>query len=301
NNLRSWVENEALPGHRIAATQVLTGGYSNENVLLTMAGGGRYVLRRYLRRNSCAVEAALSARLAGVVPVPEVVAADPAGRSAGEPVLLSVFAPGAPLADVMAQAPAELGAAAGETLARLGSVTFPAAGFFTGGDLVPGPPGTEPTEGLDVFVRRCLAEGNAAGHLTETEQQTLLRYAEKAAPELDELRGSRQLVHSDYNPKNLLAAQHDGRWRITTVLDWEFAFSSTPLVDVGNMLRDPRPPGFANAFLDGFHAGGGALPTNWRRLSQTLDLFALADFLTRPPDHRYFRKAVTRIRTLQTQ
>jgi Ser/Thr protein kinase RdoA (MazF antagonist) len=170
-------------------------------------------------------------------------------------------------------------------------VTFDAPGFFEDGTLRPGPPGMEPTSGLDVFVRRCLTEGNAAGHLSDEEQEALLRYAERAVPALAGLQGARQLVHSDYNPKNILV---DGP-RIAAVLDWEFAFSSTPLVDVGNMLRDTRPPGFADGFLDGY---GDRLPPDWRELSQALDLFALADFLTRPVDHRYFRKAVDRIRAL---
>ena len=61
------------------------------------------------------------------------------------------------------------------------------------------------------------------------------------------------------------------------------------------MLRDPRPPGFADGFLDGY---GDRLPPDWRELSQALDLFALADFLTRPVDHRYFGRAVDRIRGL---
>ena len=35
------------------------------------------------------------------------------------------------------------------------------------------------------------------------------------------------------------------------------------------------------------------LPPRWREISEALDLYALADFLTRPPGHRYFGKAVT--------
>nr|BFE70411.1 hypothetical protein GCM10020092_037120 [Actinoplanes digitatis] len=121
-------------------------------------------------------------------------------------------------------------------------MSFAAPGFFSGGALEPGPAGIEPTEGLDTFVRRCLAEGNGAGHLSDAEQRELLRFAEASTPGLEVLRGSRRLVHADFNPKNLLVGRDDdGHWRVTAVLDWEFAFSSAPLFDVGNMLRDPRP------------------------------------------------------------
>ena len=283
--VQAWLTGVALPGRRITAVRRLTGGYSNDNCLITTTGGA-FVLRRYLRRNSCALETALAARLARVVPVPEVVAADPTGDRAGEPVLLSTFVPGRPLGDVTGAR------AAGAALARIGSVTFSAPGFFAGGTLEPD--GAEPTAGLDHFVKRCLDEGNADGHLTDDEQRKLMRFAEEAAPALTALAGSRHLVHADYNPKNLLV---DGD-RVTAVLDWEFAFSGSPLFDIGNMLRDPRPPGFAAAVLDGFRAEGGDLPPDWRRLSRALDLYSLADFLTRPVDHRYFARAVERIREL---
>jgi hypothetical protein len=38
------------------------------------------------------------------------------------------------------------------------------------------------------------------------------------------------------------------------------------------------------------------MPPGWREISEALDLYALADFLTRPPGHRYFSKAVAVIR-----
>ncbi|MCO8275908.1 phosphotransferase [Actinoplanes sp. TRM 88003] len=297
SKIKAWVEEVALPGQRITGTRALTGGYSNDNTVLTTTGGGEYVLRRYLRSNKCALEAALAHRLTGVVPVAEVVAADPSGEKAGEPVLLSVFVPGTPVNELDEDAFLAVAHDVGATLARIGAVEFAAPGFFSGGRLEPD--GAEPAEGLDLWVDRCLKEGNAAGHLTPAEQDSLRRWARDAAPELASLKGSRRLVHSDYNPKNLLAAQSpDGSWRVAAVLDWEFAFSSTPLVDIGNMLRFPRPEAFTNGFLAGFRDGGGALPPNWRRLSQALDLFALADFLTRPVDHRYFTKAINRIRVM---
>jgi aminoglycoside phosphotransferase (APT) family kinase protein len=282
--VREWIG--AATGDRVVGARPLTGGYSNDNTLVAVAGGGEFVLRRYLRTNACAVEAALAARLSGVVPVAEVVAADPDGTATGEPALLSVFVPGRLLGEVLAGAPAAeaaaLGRSAGRTLAAIGTVTFAAPGFFSDGT-------------LDAFVRRCLAEGNAAGHLTGDEQARLVAFAERAAADLEAVHGARQLVHADYNPKNLLAGD-DGR--LTAVLDWEFAFSGSPLTDVGNMLRDPRPAGFADAFIDGFADGGGALPANWRALSRAVDLYSLADFLTRPPEHRYFQRAVHRIRDL---
>jgi aminoglycoside phosphotransferase (APT) family kinase protein len=302
NQLESWLEESALPGERVVETRVLTGGYSNENLLVVTAGGDRYVLRRFLRSNRCAVEAALVARLAGVVPVAEVLAADPEGKLAGEPVLLSRFVPGTLIGDVLptlsvAEA-AALGRSTGAALAAIGTVTFGQPGFFGDAELLPGPADIEPTAGLPAFVDRCLREGNAGETLTGPEQDALRRFAERSAAGLTAVRGARQLVHADFNPKNLLAVRRDGSWQVSAVLDWEFAFSSSPLFDIGNMLRHERPAGFVDGFLDGYVAGGGLLPDNWRPLSQALDLFSLADLLTRSPDHRYFRRALTTIRQL---
>ncbi|WP_161952716.1 phosphotransferase family protein [Actinoplanes sp. TFC3] len=130
------------------------------------------------------------------------------------------------------------------------------------------------------------------------EQRKLVSFAERSAADLEVLHGSRELVHADFNPKNLLVRHDDGRWVVAAVLDWEFAFSSAPLFDVGNMLGDPRPAAFTDGFLTGFRDAGGALPTNWHQLSRALDLYSLADLPTRPVDHRYFRRAVERIREL---
>jgi hypothetical protein len=65
------------------------------------------------------------------------------------------------------------------------------------------------------------------------------------------------------------------------------------------MLRFPGayPAGFGDGFIVGYRRAGGQLPPDWRELSQALDLYALADFLTRPPGHRYFGKAVAALRS----
>jgi len=76
----------------------------------------------------------------------------------------------------------------------------------------------------------------------------------------------------------------------------------TSMFDIGNMLRFPSelPPAFADGFTAGYATAGSHLPENWRELSQAADLFALADFLTRPPEHPFFGKAVNLIRDLLT-
>jgi Ser/Thr protein kinase RdoA (MazF antagonist) len=147
----------------------------------------------------------------------------------------------------------------------------------------------EPTERLATFV----ADRIETAELSGADKERLIGLAKGYEPLLATVAGARQLVHADFNPKNILVRESS----VAAVLDWEFAFSSTPLFDVGNMLRfaERYPPAYLDGFHTGFVAGGGVLPADWERISAGLDLFALADFLTRPPDHPYFQKARTRL------
>ncbi|GAA4546830.1 phosphotransferase family protein [Amycolatopsis samaneae] len=292
----AWI-GTVLPGRRVARTRTLRGGFRNHNVHLVTDDGGQYVLRRVAQRDTCGIEAALATRLAGIAPVPEVVAVDPDGTEAGQPVLLSRFVSGVLLSEALPTADAEcLGRAVGAVLAAIGTVVFPRPGFFTGADLVPD--GTEPTADLPAFVERCLRAVDANRELGRAERDALLRHAEHRVPLVETVRGSRALVHSDFNPKNLLVARDGDGWVVSAVLDWEFAFAGSPLFDVGNMLRFPEdhPPAFRNGFTRGFAEAGGELPDDWPELGRALDLFALADFLTRPADHPFFGRAVALLR-----
>jgi aminoglycoside phosphotransferase (APT) family kinase protein len=152
------------------------------------------------------------------------------------------------------------------------------------------------TDGGSYVLRRYL-RGDAAQSPAEIGHLQALAAA-AADPLARSVARARQLVHSDYNGKNLLAVGGDGRRSVSAVLDWEFAFSGSPLTDIGNMLRfrDSRPRGFADGFVAGYRDAGGQLPERWREISQALDLYALADFLTRPPGHRYFGKAVAALK-----
>ena len=293
--LDRWLE-AVLPGQWATGQARLGGGYRNRNTRLDLDDGESVVLRQYevdAASRICAVEAALLKRLRGVAPVPPLIAADPDGSAAGQPVLLTEFVPGTPLAAALAGPGdhAGLGRAAGRALAAIGTVSFASGGFFIDGTLEPS--AEELTGGLAEFVDTSLAAGPAPDVLSPAELDGLRALAAADEPFAARAAGASQLVHSDFNPKNLLVAA-DGS--VSAVLDWEFAFSGSPLHDVGNMLRFGRPPGFADGFIAGFADGGGVLPPDWRRISAALDLFALADLLTRPADHPYFGRAVTAVR-----
>ncbi|MFE2547416.1 phosphotransferase family protein [Streptomyces sp. NPDC059355] len=311
----AWLTRQALPGARLHDVDPLPGGFTNDMAVLTaesadVPGAERYVLRRYrpsgsrVPRNTCAVEVAVLGRAAAsTVPVTAVVAADPHGRATGRPTLLYRFVDGTPLSQVLADGPVSgearaLGRAVGAVLARIGRVRLPRPGAFGDSSLVPTPDGAAPLGDLPGFVDRCLATSAADGPLSGTDAAVLRDLARRGPRALAAVAGERSLVHCDFNPKNVLVQRHNGQWAVAAVLDWELAFSGSPLFDVGNMLRFAHeyPPAFTAGFVEGFREGNGRLPVDWLRLSRTLDLFALADILTAPPDPAYFARARAALR-----
>ncbi|WP_083731313.1 ROK family protein [Protofrankia sp. BMG5.30] len=316
-DVRAWLLHDALPGDSVRHARPLPGGYTNESIMLTTRRNERYVLRRYgsggggtaVRRNPCEVEAALLTRLRGRVPVPELVAADPDGRATGRPALVYRFVQGVmlsgPLADASPEGADSLGREVGAALARIGMFALPGPGYFEEASLVPRPARRDVTSDLPEFVERRLSAarhpdgrpggtGRAAQRLSSSDVATLRWLAERSARPCAAVCGQRSLVHNDFNPKNVLVERRgDDRWQVAAVLDWELAFSGSPLVDVGNMLRfaDDYPTAFSRGLTDAFQAGGGLLPPDWPRISRALDLFALTDILTRPPDDDLFARA----------
>lgn len=292
---------QVLGGRPVVDVRPLTGGYRNANTRVTCGDGERYVLRRYRDGAACVVERDVLARLSGgPVPVPEVLYADPAGALFSSALLVTRFVPGVPgdrvLAGGAAEDSAALGRAMGTALAAVHAVTFPAPGFLGPGLTVSG---GSPATGLGEYVARELPAGNAAAAFDPAELAALTALANRQAPLVERVSAQSHLVHGDYNPKNVLAERHGDGWRLTAVLDWEFALVATPLFDVGNVLRfaPDRPPGFEEGFVTGYTEAGGVLPDGWREISRAVDLFALVQFLTHPPEHRYFQKSVRLLRS----
>jgi hypothetical protein len=183
----AWL-NRVLRGRQVIAAARLSGGYINENFVIT-TGSGRYVLRRYRRgaesARTCAIEAALAQRLRGTaVPIAEVVAADAAGTEAGEPLLLARYVEGVALraaaANVDGLVAEQIGRAAGTVLAAIGAVRFAQGGCFTGPDLVLSPEGVPGR--LDEFVERCLQCGHASTVMSAGELAGLRALAVRLAP-----------------------------------------------------------------------------------------------------------------------
>jgi aminoglycoside phosphotransferase (APT) family kinase protein len=244
----------------------LAGGFSGETFVAGSAGSadGRTVVRIYARRGAqrgdaaVAVDAAVLRLVHGLLPVPEVIEARPADPVAGTPgVLVTSFLPGERLDVCWAVLGREtrrtVGRNLGTILGRLAQMPMVRAGQFVNADLK-----IEPwREAPDLLAwvehqRRHSALADWPGGL----YQGLRAVAGTAQDRLDEV-GRACLVHSDFNPKNLLVDPADGT--VTGLLDWEFAHAGTPGADLGNLLRFERDPEFVAAVTGAYLEVAGHL------------------------------------------
>lgn len=277
------------PEARVTSSAHVSGGLANTNYRVTLAGRADPIVVRFYTREpqACAREAALLRLVAGVVPVPEALLIEPeAGRFAYPYIVLS-WMNGVPLIDALADLPPEeapgLAAALGEVAAHIGSFTFQEPGLL-GPDLSIAEPLVIGPEGLRRFLGEMLIEGRAGGRLEPALKARLLAQIEACAEELAPLAGERSLIHADYKDGNILVQRGPDGWRVTAVLDWEFAFVGASVFDLGMLLRREAtlPPGFASACVAAYRAHGGFAPPGWRRMTLLMDLINLCDFLNGP-------------------
>ncbi len=264
----------------------LAGGHSGETFLAQVAGE-RSVVRIYGARsarrgpNAAEVDAAVLRLVRGLVPVPDVLEVRRADVSAGTPALLvTTWLPGRRLDEVLPDADEQLAATIGRNLgmilARLAQMPMLRPGEFLDGELRigPVPPGGED---LVTWVETC-AEASSLGEWEEADRSALAELADRAQEILD-LTGRACLVHSDFNPKNLLVDPVTGE--VTGLLDWEFTHAGSPFTDLGNLLRFDRRPGFMDAVVSTYSGLVVDAPEDLLDRARAADLFALVELASR--------------------
>ena len=278
----------AFPRGQVAEIQPLGDGMRNSNFKFRLDSSPHwFVLRIYEHDPSlCRKELDLMRLAAGAIPIPEIIHAMPAGFEQLPPFTLSRFVDGISYRELRRggdlDSIAQASYSAGETLAAIGRFTFEKPGW-----LAPGPTvGRRLLEGRDPFPRfvdLCLSSANLQRRVTPDLLARAHTLAWSCAPQFSSLENENHLVHGDFNKRNVLVSQKDGRWSVTAVLDWEFAVSGTPLGDFGNFLRYEVStcPLAEPHFSSGFLKAGGKLPDDWRRLARLIDLIALCESLTR--------------------
>jgi Ser/Thr protein kinase RdoA (MazF antagonist) len=280
---------------------VLNGGFSTTNILLEFADGDRCVLRLSSRHERLKTEADLLDYLSREAP--EVLVPKVLWRASEHfPGELGAFAMTYVEGRLLADVEDSLSTAACRHIceqlalaaARIHDLRFAQCGL-----LGPGPRVTEPfasyATGTVGFMQSCLNNGNLQRRLGAERcrrlHQSLTHRSDLHQPSL-----TRQLCHSDFNQKNFLIRRDaNGRHHLAAVLDWEFAFSGSSVIDIGNLLRfeHESPAVECSWFADAYRAAGGHLDQAWREQALFADLLAQCAFLINPEElPKTFRTAI---------
>ena len=287
--------------HRIVShVELLTGGRINTNVKVNFSSDERPVVLRLHKKGaaSCLKEAAVMDLIKSTVPVPEILYVDSEGLHGSEPFTIMEFVEGLTFQQLKRTgdllAIQQAAASVGETLAAIGSYSFEKPGSLLvdrANELKVGKPFTRSAdpipEILDILLKPDLTQRRLGADLTRRVREFVFAWS----PSLPDITDVSRLVHSDFGNRNILVNEVSGTWKVVAVLDWEFAFSGSHLLDVGNFLRYDsvtaplREPDFSRSFIE----HGGSLPDNWRNIVRVIDLTALVECLS----HDYLPEDVT--------
>ncbi|HEU0285837.1 MAG TPA: phosphotransferase [Nocardioidaceae bacterium] len=261
----------------------LAGGYSGETFLVERPGEPA-VLRVYGKHpDRAAIDAALLHLVRGLIPVPRVLdlrRPDPAVPSSPAHLLIS-YSPGERLDTVLPRAYPELGSRLARSVAgvltTLSGIPFLRPAMFVDADLRLSDDAA-PADGLVPWLDRHVGTGGPLDAWDPGLLRTLRDMCAAADGLLDTVHRT-CLVHSDFNPKNILVDPTSGE--VTALLDWEFAHAGSPYADLGNLLRFDRGTPWAREILEHFVAGTPGLAPDPLTLAHASDLWALIDLAGR--------------------
>lgn len=255
----------------------MDGGYGGQTYAVS-AGGEDAVLKLYVKDpGRAAVDAALLRLVHGLLPVPRILDArivDVKGDGSPDdpPYLLTERLPGINLQVFLTTAGEperrEVGRQLGELLVRLSGMPFLTFGMFRDGDLA-----------IEPFGFGDLSAYAAGLELGLDLEDALAEAEDLLAEGVDRV----CLVHSDFNPKNLLVDPATAR--ITGLIDWEFAHAGSPYTDLGNLFRFCDDPVLAGAVLSVVRGSGLDLGEPLVDLGRAADLWALLELAGRSSEH----------------
>jgi fructokinase len=263
-----------FPNRELRSIELLEGGLTNRNYLARFDGTGDCaVLRIYSHGPEvCEKELGILRAASYVVPVPEVIHADPKGEDGAGPYIVYRFAEGITFLELKAKGSGEDMASAAYAIGMaLAPVRMIAPNGFPGSTA-----GYRlPNEWIDSNLLE--------QRLGAWEINRLRAFVDAWWPWIQPLYADRALVHGDFNNRNTIVKHDGGRWTVTAILDWERASLASPLWDAARFIcyesphRPLREPHFANGFRD----GGGTLPEDWTHFARTINAISAAESLTR--------------------
>ena len=290
NQTLKHVMEKLSPQRQIASVGPLSGGLINDNSRIDFDSDHDPVVLRIYRDGAevCRKELALHELIQRKVRVPRILHVESSGFEEIPPFAILEFVEGITFQQLKQtgelEAIHEAAYSVGETLAAIGTFKFPEPGrleakgnqLCVGSAFIEGP--NPVPRLLDTFLASSNCQARAGAKLTEQ----ISRFVWARSAEIPDLANDRSLVHNDFGNRNILLREADGHWEVAAVLDWELAFSGSPLLDVGNFLRYERAnqPLREPYFSRGFVEHGGYLPENWREIVRVIDLTGLVECLT---------------------
>jgi len=266
-----------LNGVAMADVERMEGGLVNTLYRVTPADGGASLCLRIFAagRLPWETERNALARVSASLPVPEVLLAGRGNSDFSYPYLVYRWIDGITLNELRRK---ETPAALLSVAEALGGLLAGVASFSFADGSNGEPNGVHsmlsPIEALLSINEKMLLSGLARKRLGSALADGMWRRLEASADRLCKLDGFARLVHGDFGGRNILVAPSEGGgWRVSGLIDWEGAFSGSPLWDVGSLFSYPRrySENFRQLFERGYRDAGGTLPEDWFRTARLLD------------------------------
>jgi aminoglycoside phosphotransferase (APT) family kinase protein len=275
--------------------ETLPGGYSGETFVARL-GDEPLVVRVYQREPGRAViDASLLRLMRGLMPVPDVIEVL-AATAATPAVLVTEYLPSLRLEEVLSDPPPdldweELGLQLGWVLGGLSNIPFLRYGMFADADL------TLSTDPMPADLTGWAEHHRSVGRLatwSDADWRGLLALVDTAGDVLDdagEYDDRAVLVHSDFNPKNILLDPES--LDVVGLVDWEFAHAGSIHTDFGNFTRFERDDRLVEPFLEGFVDSAPGHIRDPFGHGRAMDLWALIELAGRPSTNAVTELATT--------
>lgn len=267
----------------ITEITLLSEGCANSNYKVEFVTQQPVVLRIYLREKSAlSREIAIHKLLDKELPTPEVFYSDDSCELIDHPYAIISFIGGELMRNVVLSkdesAISECTFSAGIYLNHLRNIKFEQGGFFQNENLIIRPFNHD--EEYLPFTYSCLSHENVIDSLGASRANTLHDFLKKNQQFLPK-KSNANLTHADYDPANILVKKIKNRFEVVAILDWEFAFSGSYLLDIGMFLRYSHklPKAYESSFIKGIISENSNLPENWKKSAKLMDIICLLSLL----------------------
>ena len=277
----------------IVSSNLIKEGLINTNYKIDLEDSkDSYLLRVYTRLEACPIEAKILDLLKQKLPVPEVITYQTQNNELGVPYtyMIQKWIDGISLYKIMSKNTIDhaiklnITKQIAELLAKLHSIRFEKSGFFDEDLNIDKELILDKKTYLET-VNNLLDSKLINDRLNKIIKKSIKNFLDQNLTEIDNLGLQKSLVHADFNSNNILVTLNDKnkRFKISGILDWEYALVSTPLFDIGNYFRfeDDLHSSYILEFIKSYQYTGEKLPKNWRILIRMLDLIPILQILNR--------------------